>query len=130
MRISDWSSDVCSSDLLSHSKGYSTGGTLHIIVNNQIGFTTPNPIEVEFGREARTSRYCTDLAKMLEEQVFHVNGDDPEAVTIVTRLAIDFRKDFHKHVIVVICCYRRHGTNVADEPSVTSPLLYDAIGRA
>src|SRR3546814_19931253 len=79
---------------LSHSKGYSTGGTLHIIVNNQIGFTTPNPIEVEFGREARTSRYCTDLAKMLEAPVFHVNGDDPEAVTFVTRLAMDFRNEF------------------------------------
>src|SRR3546814_7906617 len=85
---------------LSHSKGYSTGGTLHIIVNNQICFTTPNPIEVEFGREARTSRYCTDLAKMLEAPVFHVNGDDPEAVTFVTRLAMDFRNEFHKDVIV------------------------------
>src|SRR3546814_14481341 len=77
---------------LSHSKGYSTGGTLHIIVNNQIGFTTPNPIEVEFGREARTSRYCTDLAKMLEAPVFHVNGDDPEAVTFVTRLRSEERR--------------------------------------
>src|SRR3546814_18174489 len=70
---------------LSHTKCDATGGTLHIIVNNQIGFTTPKPIEVEFGREARTSRYCTDLAKMLEAPVFHVNGDDPEAVTFVTR---------------------------------------------
>src|SRR3546814_17083155 len=130
MRISDWSSDVCSSDLLSHSKGYSTGGTLHIIVNNQIGFTTPNPIEVEFGREARTSRYCTDLAKMLEAPVFHVNGDDPEAVTFVTRLAMDFRNEFHKDVIVDICCYRRHGHNEADAPSVTSPMEYAEIGRA
>ncbi|HET8881715.1 MAG TPA: 2-oxoglutarate dehydrogenase E1 component [Solimonas sp.] len=114
---------------LSHSKGYSTGGTLHIIVNNQIGFTTPNPIEAESGREARTSRYCTDLAKMLESPVFHVNGDDPEAVTFVTRLAMDFRNEFHKDVIVDICCYRRWGHNEADEPSVTSPVMYEVIKK-
>ena len=96
---------------LSHSKGYSTGGTLHIIVNNQIGFTTPNPIEVEPGHGSRTSRYCTDLAKMLEAPVFHVNGDDPDAVVFVTRLAMDFRNTFHKDVIVDICCYRRLGHN-------------------
>ncbi|HWU69144.1 MAG TPA: 2-oxoglutarate dehydrogenase E1 component, partial [Stenotrophobium sp.] len=114
---------------LSHSKGYSTGGTVHMIVNNQIGFTTPNPIEVEAGHGARTSRYCTDLAKMLEAPVFHVNGDDPEAVVYVTRLAIDFRNEFHKDVIVDICCYRRHGHNEADEPSVTSPVMYAAIKK-
>ena len=114
---------------LSHSKGYGTGGTLHIIVNNQIGFTTPNPIEAGPGREARTSRYCTDLAKMLEAPVFHVNGDDPEAVTFVTRLAMDFRNEFHKDVIVDICCYRRWGHNEADEPSVTSPVMYEVIKK-
>ncbi|PPE73037.1 2-oxoglutarate dehydrogenase E1 component [Solimonas fluminis] len=114
---------------LSHSKGYSTGGTLHVIVNNQIGFTTPNPIEAEPGREARTSRYCTDLAKMLEAPVFHVNGDDPEAVVFVTRLAMDFRNEFHKDVIVDICCYRRWGHNEADEPSVTSPVMYEAVKK-
>ncbi|MGH8462306.1 MAG: 2-oxoglutarate dehydrogenase E1 component [Stenotrophobium sp.] len=112
---------------LSHSKGYSTGGTVHMVVNNQIGFTTPNPIEVEAGRQSRTSRYCTDLAKMLEAPVFHVNGDDPESVVFVTRLAMDFRNEFHKDVIVDICCYRRHGHNEADEPSVTSPVMYAAI---
>ncbi|MGQ0501358.1 MAG: 2-oxoglutarate dehydrogenase E1 component [Panacagrimonas sp.] len=114
---------------LSHSKGYSTGGTMHIIVNNQIGFTTPNPIEVNPGREARTSRYCTDIAKMLESPVFHVNGDDPEAVVQVTRLAMDFRNEFHKDVIVDICCYRRLGHNEADEPSVTSPVMYERIKK-
>lgn len=114
---------------LSEAAGYSTGGTVHMIVNNQIGFTTPNPIEAEAGREARTSRYCTDLAKMLEAPVFHVNGDDPEAVVFVTRLAMDFRNEFHKDVIVDICCYRRWGHNEADEPSVTSPLMYEAIKR-
>lgn len=112
---------------LSEASGYATGGTLHIIVNNQIGFTTPNPIEAKPRQEARTSRYCTDLAKMLEAPVFHVNGDDPEAVVFVTRLAMDFRNEFHKDVIVDICCYRRWGHNEADEPSVTSPLMYEAV---
>ena len=114
---------------LSESKGYDTGGTLHLIVNNQIGFTTPNPIEARPNHEARTSRYCTDLAKMLEAPVFHVNGDDPEAVVFVTQLAMEFRNEFHKDVIVDICCYRRLGHNEADEPSVTSPVMYEAIKK-
>ncbi|MBL6750470.1 MAG: 2-oxoglutarate dehydrogenase E1 component [Nevskia sp.] len=114
---------------LSHSKGYSTGGTIHIIVNNQIGFTTTNPIEVRPGHEARTSRYCTDIAKMLEAPVFHVNGDDPEAVVFVTRLATDFRNEFHKDVIVDLCCYRRHGHNEADEPAATQPVMYERIRK-
>lgn len=114
---------------LSQSKGYATGGTMHFIVNNQIGFTTPNPIEAREGHESRTSRYCTDLAKMSEAPVFHVNGDDPDAVVFVTRLAMDFRNAFHKDVIVDICCYRRLGHNEADEPSVTSPVMYDTIRK-
>ncbi|MES2682548.1 MAG: 2-oxoglutarate dehydrogenase E1 component, partial [Pseudomonadota bacterium] len=114
---------------LSKSKGYGTGGTLHIIINNQIGFTTPNPIEADPGHDSRTSRYCTDLAKMVEAPVFHVNGDDPDAVVFVTRLAMDFRNAFHKDVIVDICCYRRLGHNEADEPSVTSPVMYETIKK-
>ena len=114
---------------LSHSKGYSTGGTIHVIVNNQIGFTTPNPIEAREGHEARTSRYCTDIAKMLEAPVFHVNGDDPEAVVFVTKLATDFRNEFHKDVIVDMCCYRRHGHNEADEPAMTQPVMYGLIKK-
>ena len=114
---------------LSKSKGYGTGGTLHLIINNQIGFTTPNPIEADPGHDSRTSRYCTDLAKMVEAPVFHVNGDDPDAVVFVTRLAMDFRNAFHKDVIVDICCYRRLGHNEADEPSVTSPVMYDTIKK-
>ena len=114
---------------LSQAKGYGTGGTIHIIVNNQIGFTTPNPIEAREGHESRTSRYCTDLAKMLEAPVFHINGDDPDAVVFATRLAMDFRNAFHKDVIVDICCYRRLGHNEADEPSVTSPVMYETIRK-
>jgi 2-oxoglutarate dehydrogenase E1 component len=114
---------------LSYAKGYSTGGTIHVIVNNQIGFTMPNPIEARPGHESRTSRYCTDIAKMVEAPVFHVNGDDPEAVVFVTKLAMDFRNEFHKDVIVDLCCYRRLGHNEADEPSVTSPVMYDAIKK-
>ena len=112
---------------LSQAKGYSTGGTIHLIVNNQVGFTTDNPIEVRPGEESRTSLYCTDIAKMLDSPVFHVNGDDPEAVVFITRLAADFRDTFHKDVIIDLVTYRRHGHNEADEPAITQPLMYQKI---
>ncbi|MGH9893551.1 MAG: 2-oxoglutarate dehydrogenase E1 component, partial [bacterium] len=112
---------------LSQSKGYSTGGTIHLVVNNQVGFTTDNPIEARPYEESRTSLYCTDLAKMLDSPVLHVNGDDPEAVVFVTRLAADFRDTFHKDVIIDLVTYRRHGHNEADEPAITQPLMYQQI---
>ena len=107
---------------LSQLPGYSTGGTLHVIVNNQIGFTT-SPTE------ARSSTYATDVAKMLQIPIFHVNGEDPEAVAQVVRLALDFRKEFKRDVVVDMYGYRRLGHNEADEPSFTQPLLYRAIEK-
>lgn len=114
---------------LSQAKGYATGGTLHIIVNNQLGFTMPSPITAETREYSRTSLYCTDIAKMLEAPVFHVNSDDPEAVVFVTKLAMDYRATFGKDVIVDLICYRRHGHNEADEPAVTQPIMYDRIKK-
>ncbi len=112
---------------LSQAEGYATGGTIHLIVNNQLGFTMQNPITGKQGEISRTSQYCTDIAKMLEAPVFHVNGDDPEAVVFVTRLAMDYREAFGKDVIIDMICYRRQGHNEADEPAVTQPLMYQKV---
>ena len=107
---------------LSQLAGYRTGGTVHIIVNNQIGFTT-SP------KDARSTDYCTDVARMLQVPIFHVNGEDVEAVAAVARIATEWRQTFHQDVIIDMYCYRKHGHNEGDEPSFTQPLVYDAIRR-
>ena len=107
---------------MSQLSGYGTGGTLHVVVNNQIGFTT-------LPADARSSMYATDVAKMIEAPIFHVNGDDPLAVKLVTDIAFDFRQEFGRDVVIDMYCYRRYGHNEGDEPAFTQPELYARIDK-